>query len=178
MDMFKSEKEKELLIISLIWVLGQLTGSPSCFASHSVVYAVTLFTKSPLTQDLFQSSCVWNLLAFVGVGGERKAGALRAGGTVPTGSQETSSLWIFPLASVSPKKTVLEKSWMDWQFLCQGIYVWTRTCQVCSIHLPRPTDFCGFLSNLTLVYLWVSQLLLSSSVRQITLSPLETNDAF
>lgn len=69
MDMFKSEKEKELLIISLIWVLGQLTGSPSCFASHSVVYAVTLFTKSPLTQDLFQSSCVWNLLAFVGVGG-------------------------------------------------------------------------------------------------------------
>lgn len=177
MDMFKSEKEKELLIISLIWVLGRPTGSPSCFASHSVVYAVQIW--SLLWPRICFSQAVYEIswLSWVWEGG-RKVGALRAGGTVPTGSQETSSLWIFPLASVSPKKTVLEKSWMDWQFLCQGIYVWTRTCQVCSIHLPRPTDFCGFLSNLTLIYLWVSQLLLSSSVRQITLSPLETNDAF
>lgn len=116
MDMFKSEKEKELLIISLsAW----MTGSPCRFASHSVVYAVQIWS-------LVWPRICFSLLAFGG--GGKKVGVLGAG--VPTGSQETSSFCMLPLASVPPRKTVLEKLWMDGQFLCQGIYVWTRTCQV------------------------------------------------
>lgn len=154
---------KEFLIISVILALGRVT-VPA--ASHGVAFMqyesdfVSVWVK---LREMVWLLYVWGGRWGMVVGGGNAASRLEA-------------------------ERDLHYAYFHWRLRHPGKPSWKgstwkasssdsmRTCQVApSI---RPPDLLGLLSNLTLTYLWARQLLLRSSVRQITLPFFETNDAF
>lgn len=160
------KKKKEFLIISLIWALGWLT-------VPAALHPTALFTqlRSEVSPDPGSVSVKLREISWLCCVWRRRLGSWGQTALSRLEAKRHLHYACFPWHLLSLGKTVLEKQ--------------------CGRADPVSADLCldeklpslfhpsaqiqwltRFLSNLTLIYLWASQLLLSSSVRQITLFPL------